>query len=460
MNTPSSPNKNTSSGGRAAIARRAGRCYENRIPSAGPRKNLPAARYLKNMTQKTRRNSSPNGKPGTVRRYLVPALIAFAAGLSGVFLVSRRAAEPKARTGAAESWGDLAADPEVVRGEEALQAGEIVEALRCFESVARRHPKRYEAFLALSEFYRSLGEFTPAIEAARRACELGPRESKCFLALGLSLEAAGENDRAARAYDRAHRLDPKDPVPLFRLGFLEERRAHSEVAVRYYRRALALDPTYAPAAHYLAGQLMDAGKFAEAERLLAAALRRDPGNTSLRLDLAHVYLRQGDASRAAELFARLVPEVPQMAEPAYHLGCALVLLGKDPEAEKAFLEALRRDPHFSSAWYALHQLRRRRGDEKAAAEALSRFETCRKLDDRINALRGLLSKNPRDVRALVELGAALLTHGKTREALRRLSQALDLDPKNARARSLWEKAARAAANPRRNMQSRVSRGRN
>ncbi len=206
-------------------------------------------------------------------------------------------------------------------------------------------------------------------------------KAKEILRQGEELEARGERDRAERAYLQAAKLVPWSPEPYYHLGLVAEAKGQYEVATNQFRRALEADPTHAPSAHYLAIQLRRSGKFLEAEKLLLDALSRAPANLSLRLNLAHTYLREGDAKNASRQFQLAIGAGCQMAEAHYFLGCALELLGREKEAVDALREALERDPHLAMAWYALAQLQKRRGEQEDAARAFREFEKARALKE-------------------------------------------------------------------------------
>ncbi len=340
--------------------------------------------------------------------------------------------------------GPLADDPDMRRAEAAFTAGNVNEAIDRYESVRRRHPKRPEPLMGLAKLFIACKQTESALQASEMACTIAPQSAACHVARGQALEAAGERDKARESYQRAATLDPKDPDPPYHLGRLAEAQIHTEVAMRYYRKALAIDPSHGPSAHYLAGQLMDSGQFGEAQRLLTIALKHNPEATGLRFNLAHTYLRQGDAKQAVREFRQGIARVSTMAEPYYHLGCALELLGNDREAVDAYRQALGVDPYLARAWYALAQLLQRGGGAAGAEDAFKRFAEARELLKVIHRLEAYLENNPRNVGALTELGAALLRRGKPFAAYGRLRRALELAPDNQRAKDLLAKVTAAA----------------
>ena len=413
----------------------------------GARKRRPGICETDMGRKKRRKDVARNGAGQARPRRSFPVVVfipGFVIGVSAAVVVlsglsssSRRGPGETALPGAAVP--PLVAE-ELRPAEEAFAAGRAMEAVGLFDAVYRRHPDRPEPLIGLVRVFIASKRFSDALEASKEAVRLAPENAACHLARGQALEAAGAAEEAEKSYARAAELAPEDPAPPYRLGRLAEARSHDEVAIQYYRQALAADPLYEPAIHHLAGQLMDAGAFDEAERLLVAALERVPGQTSLRLNLAHTFLRRGNAERAVEEFRTALRSVPEMPEPHYHLGCALVLLKRDQEAAESFRQALAHDPHLHRAWYALAQLYKRQGDEARAAEAFEEFARARALQTRIHDLEGRVTKRPKDGALLVELGAALLQRGRPIEALDALRRALSLAPDNERAKALHQRA--------------------
>jgi len=272
------------------------------------------------------------------------------------------------------------------------------------------------------------------------AIRLDSRHGGCQVVRGQILEARGETDAAEQAYLQAAGLWPRDPEPHFRLGRIAQGRDHVEVAIPHYRRALELDPGHGPSAHYLAIELRGSGEFAEAERLLIAALRAEPKNVSLRFNLAHTYLKRGATTDAAREFRAGLVLQPQEPTAYYFLGHCLELQGRDEEALREYREALSRDAFLHAAWYAVAQLEKARGRDAEAAHARQQFERSRALRDRILRLESRIRKQPRDVGAWTDLAAALLERGQPQKARARAHGALGIDPRHQPAQQILRQA--------------------
>ena len=130
-------------------------------------------------------------------------------------------------------------------------------------------------------------------------------------------------------------LAPADPRPVFHLGRIADGRGQTEVAISRFQKALELDPAFTPAAQRLADQLRKSGKHDEAARIIAEALRTTPENTSLRLDLAHIRLMQGNWEAAAGDFRLCAEKVTDDPMIHYFLSSALYFW-KSSSSRKTF----------------------------------------------------------------------------------------------------------------------------
>lgn len=78
---------------------------------------------------------------------------------------------------------------------------------------------------------------------------------------------------------------------------------------------------------------------AQASLLLARALRREPGRNSIREGLARAEYALGHHSRAAELFALVIADVPDNDYAQYCLGRCLIAQARTSEARAHLLLA-------------------------------------------------------------------------------------------------------------------------
>jgi tetratricopeptide (TPR) repeat protein len=152
--------------------------------------------------------------------------------------------------------------------------------------------------------------------------------------LGNHLAAAGRPEAALAHYDRALAEKPDYRAASFNRAGLLARLGRRDDAVLAYRRHLGAFPDDAGAQTNLGALLVESGRAAEGAALLRQALGTD--------DSPLAWFNYGFAEAAA---------------------------GERAEGQRAFLEALRRDPRFFPALYQLGRVLEASGQRAQAAEA-------------------------------------------------------------------------------------------
>lgn len=176
--------------------------------------------------------------------------------------------------------------------------------------------------------------------------------------------------------------------------------------------------TPAPETIDLAERAWREGRLSDARILLDRVTLADPLNPRARYLAAELALAQGEARRAAEAFARLVPD-PQVGPKALQgHGIAALKLGQERIAFNSLRRAVEADSSLWRAWNALgyYYDRRQAWDQAEASYARA------------------IAANPRAVEARNNRGFSLLMQGRLPEAQEEFERALRLDSGFATAR--------------------------
>jgi tetratricopeptide (TPR) repeat protein len=166
-------------------------------------------------------------------------------------------------------------------------------------------------------------------------------------------------------------------------------------------------------------RLVGSGRLAEAEAMLDALGKGEPGNAEVQFRLGLVVLKRGrpdDARKRLEVAAKLDPRFPNVhaALALTHdaLGRAAAARGDAPTAAAEFQQAIRIDPNRAVYYLALGQLlldhETPEPAEVVLAKAAERF--------------------PREPAVLRMLGLARFAQGKNQPALDAFLKAIDADP--------------------------------
>ncbi len=188
---------------------------------------------------------------------------------------------------------------------------------------------------------------TFSIQKATRPDSFG-----CWLNRAWQAYQAGKLDLARRNYLTAHRLAPKDLDALLGLAAVAVRERRVQEAHGWYRRVLVLDPRNP---HALAGlaTLDRQGGFARAESLLRQQLKKSPKNAVLYFALGNLHARQNHWPQAQKAYFEALSRDPTNPDYAYNLAVSLDRMGKFQLArcyyQKALQEAQLRPFVFSRA---------------------------------------------------------------------------------------------------------------
>ncbi|HEX8501389.1 MAG TPA: FG-GAP-like repeat-containing protein, partial [Pyrinomonadaceae bacterium] len=155
---------------------------------------------------------------------------------------------------------------------------------------------------AVRAFYVGLsalqvGDDVRAEEKLKEATALAPDEPAAWADLALLYMRQRQFDLAAANLEKARWLAPENAALYVLTGQLESGRGNYEEAGRQFRRAAELDPSNLKALYALSREVGREGEGGEAEelRLLQKILEVEPRNLSVRLDVARLAAKRGDA---------------------------------------------------------------------------------------------------------------------------------------------------------------------
>jgi Flp pilus assembly protein TadD len=275
-------------------------------------------------------------------------------------------------------------------------------------------------------------------------------------ATGLALLRQGDLRGAELHLAGALQTSPRDPRLLEALGTIYARTDRFRQAERSFRAALDAEPRSPGASLGLAAVLIDTGRHDEALQRLEEIRRRDPGNSAALLKLALLEVRRGRAAEGERMAHEVIERQPASAEAHYVLGLALSHRGAFAEAGAAQRRARALDPEHLGAlaqlakiearlghaaearrWSEAHReaLRRGRIEERVRGHRLKAVEAFNRGDYRaaLEAFQSIAHEDPDDSQVHLHLGSTFIALGRMPEARQALDRSLALDPRNERA---------------------------
>ena len=331
-------------------------------------------------------------------------------------------------------------------GQNAQQRGDLNNAVKFYTNAISADTSLFQAYYQRATAFLGLGRQDEAQADLKKVTELEPGFARAYRGLGQLHLDKGQVEEAKRALARAIELDPKltgvriyyasaclrtgDPQRAIEhlrfaiehqeevtlayalLGVAEERLGKTTEAFADYTKALELDAGNGTA-HEGRGRLYEArGETAKAIEDYSAAYRAQPSR-ELAVKLAELHTRAGQAQAAIQIYRRLLLEKPDDLSIRVEMACLMGENGQSEEAEREITRVVAAKPKDG-------KLLMRAGDfffKEKPAQAADYYKRS-------------LEADPKNNRARVQLGAALVRSMQIDAAMPILTDAIRLEPDN------------------------------
>jgi eukaryotic-like serine/threonine-protein kinase len=294
-------------------------------------------------------------------------------------------------------------------------------------AIQRQSPRFLEAYVLQADILRQRfgagrapADLDRGIEALAEARQLAPADPRPLVSL-FEIALKGERlDTAEEALADLERLQPESSSALILRARLLERRGQGEKALALMREAAGRQPSWS-CLFRLADMEYRLGESDAARRHLQTLLRRFPDFSAGWSLLAQIELLNGDPQRAIAIYEKLLARSPGVTEMS-NLGTSYLLLGRYPEAEARFRQAVALEPNNPFAALNLADVLLL-AEKRAEAESLYR------------RILGLTAQDPAAASwQLASIRAQALAHlGERRRAVEAVQQILVLAQGNAQA---------------------------
>ena len=257
------------------------------------------------------------------------------------------------------------------RAESELALREPDAALQSLGSALQLLPQFPEALALAARAYSLKGDATSGIAYATKAAAQDVRNPAGLLALGDVYLAAGRDKEALQAFKGAADLAPNGTEPIVGQGRAEASTDNKEQALALFAQAGKLDKQDS-SSHFYAGQVYrELGRWTEAQREYADAVRIRPNWPEALYYLGQTYLQRKDLQSAQQAFEAATKYSPNLVEGWFALGITLRDRGHPQEATVALLRATALNHNYAGAWLYLGLSYEELGDRQHAAEAFN-----------------------------------------------------------------------------------------
>jgi tetratricopeptide (TPR) repeat protein/Tol biopolymer transport system component len=244
----------------------------------------------------------------------------------------------------------------------------------------------------------NIPEFVPLPADSIAKIEERFLDAYSFLRSGIANERTGDYPGAVRAYRRGLAVAPENVELLNSLGFALFQQGKSGEAVAAFEKALAVDPKHWKAHNNMALAAIDLGELELAEAHYRESLALEP-QPAIYSDLGFVLERQGMTEEATELYRKSLELDPESASAHQNLAASLARRGDFTAAERHFRAALEQKPG-AQAYTGLGFVLWKQG----------------RVDEAIARLHDAIDADPKHPAAYDQLGTILVAQGRLDEA--------------------------------------------
>jgi Flp pilus assembly protein TadD len=256
--------------------------------------------------------------------------------------------------------------------------GEEADAAKAYAASAAAIPGFAEPKIALGLLDARAGRVDAAhaelLEVANLASASAVLRARAFRALS-HLDEANHPEAAREELLAALKLSEETPEDVITGAELAERAGDAAYAEVAYRRALTLKPGDVDASAGLAHSLQQQGKLADADAVLADALKAHPNDARLVAQAATLYAAEGKEALAIPLLEQLRSSDANVAantETTQLLARLDYLSGDNAAAEKLYLQLVSAKPNDPVLLDALGSAQVKQGKDAEAEATLER----------------------------------------------------------------------------------------
>ena len=243
---------------------------------------------------------------------------------------------------------------DVKAGAAALAQKDFPSALRLALQVTASDPNIVDAHLLAGSAYANLQQYDKALDELFKVLAAQPDHTMALATIGTTYEGMGNLKEAERWYLKVLQVEKDHAYTVVKLANLYRRMNEPAKAEAYLSRAMmpveaglqSTDEAMARSRTYAASAEMNfgAGKFAEAERDLVAAIELTPQAPDLHFNLAQVYEKVGDVPKAILNYQRETAVAPGNFNAHLNLGLLYLPAGNTEAAIPCFQTLLKLRP--------------------------------------------------------------------------------------------------------------------
>ena len=299
------------------------------------------------------------------------------------------------------------------------EAGQLDEALRCYDTAIATDPNLARARMNRGNVLLARGNAEEALHAYQKALELEPDYAAAHYNAGNAHANLNNHEAACAAYEKAILLKPDFTDAHVALGCTLDDLGRRDEAAASYRTALEICPDYAEVHANLGKTLLALGEQEEGMASLQRATDLMPDDMETLFVLGSTQKSRGQLEMARSSLSRVQAASPENVDVNIQLGDTLLELGRAEDAIACYRRVLDIAPDHFIAHNNLGNVHFNLG----------------LFDIAVTCYRKALELQPDAAAIHSNLGAILRDIGEPTEGLKSIRQALEIAPEFTDARS-------------------------
>ncbi len=261
-----------------------------------------------------------------------------------------------------------------------VKSGNDEKALSYYIKSNQLKPNDFNTLNNLGGIYRRLRQYEKSIEVLKQALSLNKNVAQVNYNLGFTYKIMEKYDKAVECFESVIQSNPDDVLAYNHLGLIYQSRGENQKAIQTFLKALKVD-------------------------------RNHP---ILHLNLAKSYEQEGQLKNAVAEYEAALRSKPVWSEAIYEYSKLLLLMHKTNEAKELVSQAISVDPADIKMHSTLGDIYSAQSDFENSAEEYKK----------------VISVEPNNKNALVELSASLEENGNPIEALEYIERAEKENPED------------------------------
>ncbi len=300
---------------------------------------------------------------------------------------------------------------------------------------------------------RDEGNIRGSIVIFRSALDKDPNFYEARYHLGIAYLESGRYETAEKEFLKVQKQDPGNPDLLLKFGELYTRTNRPDQAIREMENFGKASQTNVASLDILGRSYRLKGDTERAEGYFRAALDLEPGNSTVKTNLAELYLQEGRLQEARARLQEILRDEPRHRVALHHLANLEYEQGSRDRALDLYGELVRIHPDDATAHYMIALLRFETGDleevRRRAALLVERFPDLEKgyqlqgylafqagkYEEALSRFQRSLEKQP-GLAAYFYVGLCYYHLGKLELALNHFQKVLDYQRESVPARNM------------------------